>query len=448
MKIAGKRLVEIALTAACAAVLVFVLPARSEAFAGCGGSRVVYPYPIVLKGSSELLGTHVGSLSASSYRNGVWLDVAIQVEEVNASGDYVLEDGLPYTRGTDDGLFDDNDELAFMGDDLGDDFKFSDVPSELRERATHSWKVGFCRGNKLAGYFLLQSRFVHSHVTGTNYVRFDRESGTISSEVYQYRFHDKNPVLLGEVALKKEGKTVKVIDSSHFVMPLRTPFFMPNMMFEDQDFASMIESWQSGPVRTIIAVGVKYTSFLSLFKLHLFSELVFYKNRFVIPTKIEFVFSPRKFLNPGSGVAYAFKLPAEQNWRFESNLSVLPDYGPDRYFEEGKRASQQNEFSAMAHGRDGSLIARVSVDENARAMVPMPIMLYAEDFSSKMKRESWPWLARQNGDLGIFIDFSNVEKGMYNFGLDLLLSSKADERFTDYGYVDAVWHQLPSSDSD
>lgn len=428
-------------TAALTAAAFFVLPTVLEA--ACSGARQDYPYPVVLKGPPELRGVLVKLLSGTVFRGGKWTDIPIQVEEVNAAGDYVLADGLPFTRDTDDGLFDVEDEVALMGDDLGDDFAIEDVPQEIRERASANWKLTFCRGANVIGSMLLQSRFSEPLTATRKYVTFNQAENSVSSDLYEYRFHGKNPVLLGEVALINDGKKTSVIESSQFLMPLRTPFFMPNMTFRDNDFTSVIESWQSGPVRTIIAVGVKYTSFLSLFKLHLFSELVFYRNRFVIPTKIEFVFSPKSFLKPGSGVAYTLKLPAEQGWRFESNLAAVPMVGPDRYFEKGPRASSQESFYAVAHGRDGSLVARVSVDEKAKAMVPMPIMLRAEDFSSVKKQEVWPWLARQNGDLGVFIDFSNVEKGMYNFGLDLLLSSKADERFTDYGIVDAVWHRLP-----
>jgi hypothetical protein len=427
-----------------AALLVAVTVAAAEAaFSACTGTRQNYSYPVVLKGPPELRGVLVKLLSGTVLRDGKWVDIPIQVEEVNAEGDYVLEGGLPYTRDTDDGLFDSEDEVALMGDDLGEDFALESVPQGIRERASANWKMTFCRGDRLIGHMLLQSRFSDPRPPARNYVTFDQAANAVSSDLYEYRFHQKNPVLLGEVALKKDGRRTSVIESSQFQMPLRTPFFMPNLTFRDSDFTSVIESWQSGPVRTIIAVGVKYTSFLSLFKLHLFSELVFYRNRFVIPTKIEFVFSPRSFLKPGSGVAYALKLPAEQGWQFESNLAALPMVGPDRYFDNGPRAATQDSFYAVAHGRDGSLLARVSVDEKARAMVPMPIMLRAEDFASKQKQEVWPWLVRQNADLGVFIDFSNVEKGMYNFGLDLLLSSKADERFTDYGLVEAVWHRLP-----
>lgn len=438
MKIAADALLYLAniataLTLACSALMALA----------CGGDQAVYKYPIVLKGQPELRGVGVDRISGSIFRNGQWSDIPLQVEEVNAEGDYVLSGGLPFTRDTDDGLFDAGDEIALMGEDLGTDFEITAVPQDYKDRALNSWKIKFCRDHQVIGFLLLQNRREGVSAGRTSYVTYNAPTKSISTEVYQYNFHNTNPVLLGEVFLNKDGKKISVIESSQFLMPLRTPFFVPNLNFRDSDFTSVIESWQSGPVRTIIAVGVKYTTFLSLFKLHLFSELVFYKNRFVVPTKIEFIFSPKKFLKPGSGVSYVLKLPAEQNWTFESNLAPVPSVDPDLYVKSGPRASTQDEFFAIARGRDGALVASVRVDEKAKSMVPMPLMLKSEDFKSERNKDNWPWLAKQNGDLGVFIDFSNVEKGLYNFGLDLLLSTKADERFADYGLVDTVWHQVP-----
>ena len=438
MKIAGK------LTLLVATFSLLLAPSAGAATASdCAGEKILYGYPIVLAGPTQLHGAGVDTVRGVAFKNGAWVDIPIQVEEINAAGDYVLEGGQPFTRNTDDGFFDDKDEIALMGEDLGDDFSLDDVPVDIKQRALQSWKVKFCRGGRLAGHMLLQTQYVAYKANPKSYVTYDGAQLLVGSDLYEYKFHPKNPVLLGEVALKKDGKKISVIESSQFLMPLRTPFFMPNMVFKDSDFTSTVESWQSGPVRTIIAVGVKYSSFLSLFKLHLFSELVFYRNRFVIPTKIEFIFSPRSILKPGSGVSYVLKLPAEQGWKFESNLASFPDMSPDDYMKKGPKALAQEEFYAIARGRDGALVASVRVEEAARAMVPMPLILESGDFSSDKNKKNWPWMARQNGDLGVFIDFSNVEKGMYNFGLDLLLSTRADERFTDYGSVDTFWHRVP-----
>ena len=184
---------------------------------------------------------------------------------------------------------------------------------------------------------------------------------------------------------------------------------------------------------------MKYSSFLSLFKLHLFSELVFYRNRFVIPTVVEFIFDPTKFLAPGSGLAYSLRFPKDRAWKIESNLTPLPARDPDEVVDKGPTAAGTDVFTARGHSKDGAFLVQVRVDEKARKNVPPPFLIRAPEFASKEHQKHWPWLADMPGDLGVYLDFSRIKQGTYNFGLDLLLSPKADESFADYGSVESEW---------
>src|SRR5690606_15542028 len=95
-------------------------------------------------------------------------------------------------------------------------------------------------------------------------VRFDKTQGVITTDLYRYTFKKEHPALLGEVALRKNGQEYPVFARSDFLMPPSTAWFLPDLTFRSDEFESAIESWQSGPLRTIVAVGVKYTSFLGL----------------------------------------------------------------------------------------------------------------------------------------------------------------------------------------
>ena len=430
-------------------LLVYAAAAAPAARAApdCAGPRLGYDYPIVLKGVPVLRGQSVGRFAAfrrvaAGPAAARWERVAVQVDEVNAHGDFVLAEGLPFTRGTDDGIFDDNDEIVFDGAALGDDFVEADVPPELR--GVTRWHAGFCRAGHRLGDLLVVNSAVLPPWRGPAQVRFDAKAGEVSSDLYDYKFSPGNPVLLGEVLLRHGAAASPVISSTSFLMPLETPFYMPNMTVRDADFTSSIESWQSGPLRTIVAVGVKYSAFLSLFKLHLFSELVFYRNRFEIPTVIEFIFDPSRFLAPGSGLAYSLRFPPGHAWEIESNLAALPAKDADELVESGPRATSVDSFYAKGSRPEGSFLVQVRVDPKARAQVPPPFLLREADFRSEALAEHWPWLRKIPGDLGVYLDFSQIRKGVYDFGLDLLLSPKAHESFTDYGSVDSHWQVLPS----
>ena len=153
------------------------------------------------------------SFAAKARVKGQWRDIAIQVEEVNAKGDYVLDGGLPFTKGTDDGIVDGNDELVLDGAELGDDFTLADVANEDLKAAFGSWKVGVCRGEKRVGFALVQSLRVDpkpfsAKAGAPAAVRFDEQKGEIVTDLYRYKFKESNPVLLGEVALKHDDREI------------------------------------------------------------------------------------------------------------------------------------------------------------------------------------------------------------------------------------------------
>lgn len=407
-----------------------------------GGARGAYDYPIVERGPKALIGQPVRNLSAYARQaNGTWHRIALQVDEVNAHGDYVLAGGIPYTAGTDDGILDANDEVVLLGEELGADFAAAAIPGWIKSDGASFWKFSAKSASAAIGYALIVSGKVVAPNAAARQVVFDERAGTIVTSAYKYTFAKPNPALLGAVVLP--GGT-PLIKSSQFLMPLRTPFFMPNITVLDTDFTSQIECWQSGPIRSIVAVGVNYTSFLSILKLHLFSELVFYRQKFEIPTKIEFIFDPQTLLKPGSGLFYSLHFPDGRGWVIDSNLAALPAAAPDDVVEEGPKAAGTPVFQAQ--GREagiGSFLVRVRVDERAKANVPPPFLIRKADFTDPAKNSFWPWIARAPGDLGVFLDISQVRKGIYDFGLDLILSPKADETFKDYGTVNVDWQQLP-----
>jgi hypothetical protein len=332
---------------------------------GAAASPAGYTYPIVMKGPAALVGQVIANLAAYARSpDGAFRQIALQIDEVNARGDYVLSEGIPYTARTDDGILDENDEVVVRGDEIGRDFKLADLPPSLRSEALQKWKVGFRLPTHGLGYILLVAGKSRAAAAEPGEVSFDHEAGLIRTAAYTYSFQKGNPALLGEVKLAAGGQLIK---SSKFLMPLRTPFFMPDLTFVDTDFSSQIESWQTGPIRSIVAVGVRYSSFLSLINLHLFSELVFYREKFAIPTKIEFIFDPSAFLKPGSGLFYSLSFPDGHMWSVDSNLAPLPARPADEVGEDGPKAAGTEVFQARGHqAQGGSFLVSVRVDPRAR----------------------------------------------------------------------------------
>ena len=410
---------------------------------GCSLPQKVYRYPIVLKGPSELHVFEIHSLMAFARRKDGFERVPIQIDEVNQRGEFVLDQGLPFTVRTDDGIFDDNDEVVIDGTQLGLAITDRDLPVSLAPEGVALYRLRACQNGVFLGDLLLVSG--HRSLLMASeppQVTFDPVTATVVSSLYRYYFPKTHPAMLGEVHLRHAGQEWPLTRSAQFLMPLKTSPWLPDFTFETEDFQSVIESWRTGPIRSIVAVGVKYSAFLSIFRLHLFTELVFYRNRFEIPTPIEFIFDPSSYLEPGSGIVYSLELPPGQSLRFESNLPRLPGVPARQALEEASTQPSPQHYIAEAHRAEGSIRIEVTTDTRMLERSPPPFMIAASDYENKAIQRHWPWLSRLRGDLGIYIDFSGLRQGVYDFALDLLLSSDANERFTDYGNVKAEFDPL------
>lgn len=402
-----------------------------------------YSFPIVRKGDPDLIGISVNKVVAFSTIKGQWKKIRVQIDEVNSNGDYVLEGGMPFTKASDDGIFDANDELALSGTDLGDDFQATDVPKDIAGTAKRVLKIRLCSKERFYGAALIVAQYEYASAIWSPMVALDVDKLEVASKSYRYNFRKDNPALLGEVFLRDAtGTEFGIFSSSDFQLVLKLPWYLPDFTLTNSDFTSLIESWRTGPVRTIVAIGVKFKKFLSVFNFHLFSELVFYDEGFQIPTVIEFPFDAYRYLRPGSGIAYALSFPKGRQWPINTNLAHLPLQSAEQVIASGMTADFTEQFFALARRPEGSVKVMVRVGENARRMVPPPFYVQSQQFGETKWSKYWEWLGDMEGDFGVFLDISRVKKGRYDFGLDLLLSPKADESFEEYGQLRADWTQI------
>ncbi len=404
-----------------------------------------YRFPIVLSGNLPIAGHDVRNLIALSWQNRKWQRIPIQIDQRNAKDEYVLADGLPFTKDSDDFFFDANDELVFAGRHLGQSFTKKDLQhitaQSWLKNAANVWQINTCQNKKFLGALLLASVPNTPKLRSAAAVVFDEVQKKVTSPYYRYEFHDKKAALLGKIFLKDGTKEVEAIASSSFMMIAKLPWFLPNMQLDENSFESEIESWQSGPVRTIVAVGVKFKNFLSFLNLHMFSELVFYEGLFQIPTEIHFPIEAKKLLKPGSGLAYAIHFWRPDDWKIETNMTRLPPRDPQWVVDHVQELSPQKLYFARGthSSREWSFMTKVRVDEKAVRSFPPPLLLQRADFEDKNIAMHWPWVRQLKGDWGVFLDLSKVNRGVYDFGLDLVLRTEAYQDLTDYDSARAFW---------
>ncbi len=402
-------------------------------------------FPIVFHPQLIFYGENPNRIEAWRFENGIWSQVPLQIDEVNSDGNYVLDEGIPYTKFTGDNRLGVKDEMSVNGASLGWTFTPAQISKTLMARFTAASKtsrVDFCGTN--TGY--LGSLLIGVTKVPAKSIPFislfTRATAEVNTSNYRYRFRDGQPMLMGQVSLKTPAGEAPVFAGSSFVMPLIPKlFFLPSFYFGEKDFTSEIECWKSGPVRSIVAVGAKLQKFFSLIDLHLFSELVFYERYFQIPTKIEFIFDPSKYMARGTGLAYVLKYPDNLDWNLSSNLASLPigGAGVGPLAHTAFDIAKDGRFSIKGESAIGSFAVNIHVDEGALKQAPPPYIVHKESFLDKGMLSKWPWLKKSIGNLGVFIEISHVHRGIYDFGLDVALSNQAHDTFTDFQAVSANW---------
>ena len=416
-----------------------------------------YNYPVVLQGPSALFGLPVRNFVAFSFKRDAneskskkpkWQKIPLQIDERNNRGEFVLEGGLPFTKDSDDFRMDANDEFVFHGNNIGERFTQKDLQSKeiatWVRKSSGQWRLDLCNDSKDFGAVLVLAMPHESRDIVNVAVNLNVEQKKINAKQYRYEFNNAQPALLGQIFLNREKGEMEAIAGSSFLMIAQTPWYMPDIYLGDKSFQSEIESWQVGPVRTIVAVGVKFKKFLSLFNWHMFSELVFYENMFQIPTEIQFPFDANKILKPGSGMVYALNFHQPHEWNITTNMQKIPQDGPAWFAKNVAGQEKQKMYFAQGQhqSRDWSFFVKVRVDEEAATRFNPPLLVQHDDFKDEKIKKAWPGLKRMSGDLGVFLDVSKVNKGAYDFGLDLVLRTGAYQSFTDYGSIQSYWQPL------
>ena len=177
--------------------------------------------PVILLGAQVpgLDGVDISHLFAYANIGGVWIQVPIQVDEVDSNGVFIVEDGV----------LDGNDEIVFMAKDGGT----SVPPSQWIEN----------QGSKVFPRYEIQTTnplipseisylYIYSATlpaTYEDYVDWNLSKMEIQSSVYSMSI--TNTTFIGLDSLSLNGHDVDILDRSKFVASVRC-YYQPGMYFD------------------------------------------------------------------------------------------------------------------------------------------------------------------------------------------------------------------------
>ena len=400
----------------------------------------------------EMLAIPAHGLRAFVRYEKKWSEIPVQIDERDRNGDYVLEHGLPFTANGGDDRFNGNDEMVielpanFSGSREFSDAAARDWLAHLTKRSPtdkaestpansdaipQMSRLKITVGPHKAPVLLISgliSGLISKDLRPASGVDFNPDKSRVTTASYRYQFNKFNPAALGQLDIPSEaakGSGLTTINrDGGFAIWLKPPWLCPTVTKSYKDIPGAIESWRSGPIRTIVAVGSKYSAFWSLVRAHLFSELVFYRDRFQIPSVIEIPFSPESLLGTDSGFAYGLQMTG----KVTSNMD-RPDHGPARV--------------SVQH--PSGLILTATVDPVLARAGAMPKVWMGDEAPSESQAIPPPvirWFKENDVTTGFFVDISKMKRGRYDFSLDLQSPIKANQDHTDFLICKSVWTQV------
>jgi hypothetical protein len=420
-------------------LLSFLMLLATALFDGTGASASVHSAPVVLQGHRIKLATHYPVQMYRLFKTdekGAAVSIPFQIDEINEWGDYVLPSGGTITANTGNGIFDLQDEIAFMGDDVGPiqtpkSFPEGKTPSLLFEiKASYPGKNvgGDDNGAVYLGIYFQNPPALSER----SYVFFKTDTAEVITSRYRYGFDQKNWLVSRRVEMLKKGteKTpdfVPLLESTTFFMKADLKYFL-TVEASHRSIESALEAYKIGPVRSIVRISFHYTFLKLNFELGMYTEVSFFSNAVYLPAILYNPLNGKKSLNSGSGFYYGMAMRENPgDFRIETNMPPYKKSGLLSFL--GSAPKVEDLYWIMATGKDRMLYMEISPSKEMRAEGAIP-MLYREDKPGpeiKDRNKDAPKeLGESNVNMALYFDMTKFSDGEHSMAFRLFFENVND----------------------
>ncbi|MCX6118349.1 MAG: hypothetical protein NT027_12460 [Proteobacteria bacterium] len=404
--------------------------------------------PIVIKGKSV---SAIARYPNDKYRlfrttpSGAAEAIPFQIDEINDDGDYVLDQGQDVTKNTGNGIFDVQDELSFMGDDVGPALEPTSWPS-LKPNIVYEISVTFPGTNPMGpnlGAVYVGIYFgAIPELSPRNYVVFNRAQALVHTSRYKYQFDSRNWLVAKSVEVAKADTNPieyePVLDSTTFYMKGDLRYFI-TVEVNHRSIDSELEAWRSGPIRSLIRVSFFYKVLKLKIQLDMYTEISFFSNAVYLPAIIYNPIDGRKSLNPGSSMYYGLSLRENpQSFAVETNMDPAPIDTSSQLLNSGRsflnkfmgktqdKKASQGLYWLSAQGKGKSIYLEITPSSALQQEGVAPT-IYKEDVSAAdMKNRSnddVSPLGKSPVNLGVAFDITRFAEGEHVMGFRLFFEN-------------------------
>jgi hypothetical protein len=353
-------------------------------------------------------------------------------------GDYVLDQGSPITAKTGNGIFDLQDELALMGDDIGPAEQPrhwpGPTPSEIYEigfdyRGLAMPPAVWAPTRKTGAVYLALYRDTAPKTALNQYVVFNRQEAEVRTSRYRYGFDQKNWLVSRNVEMNlppPNDKThLQILDSTTFYLKADLKYFL-TFEANHKSVSSELEAFKIGPVRTIVRISYFYTLLKLNFQLGMYTEISFFSNAIFLPAILYNPIDGPNALNSGSGFYYGLALKDNpQDYKIETNMEPWQESGLLSFLKKPfGRTLPSYWLSAM--GSDRMLYLEMTPSTQMTKLGASPTF-YQENMSGdaiKSRGNDKPRpLGKSPVNLGMYFDLTRFSEGDHMVGFRLYVEN-------------------------
>jgi len=397
-------------------------------------SASIHRAPIVLKGHQIKSATQY---PINRYRlfstgpDGRANAVPFQIDEITVWGDYVLDQGSDVTAKDGNGVFDLQDELAFMGDDVGlprppDDWGARKPDAVYEIKFTFS---GPSTAPAQAGaVYLAVYHMQPPALSPKSYVSFNKEAGEVQTSRYRYQFDRNNWLVVRGVDMVGTGTNAfeRILDSSTFFMRADLKYFL-TLQVNHRAIESALEAYRIGPVRSIVRVSFHYRFLRLNFELGMYTEVSFFSNSVILPAVLYNPLDGKRNLNSGSGFYYGFALNGNpKDYNIDTNI---PAYAPAGLLDFLKTKRTEAKYWFTASTADRMMYVEIEPSEDMRKLGAVP-QLYLENQPGSVLAQRPSDSAKPLGEspvnMGLYFDMTRFTKGEHSLAFRLFFENRFD----------------------
>lgn len=360
--------------------------------------------------------------------------IPFQIDEVNQLGDYVLDGGVQPNADSGNRYFDGQDELSFMGDDVGPVLPPKLWPQGRKPDVIYELRLQHPSQQERSGAVYIGVFFRDPpKLVERRYVVFDVNQDQIRTSRYSYHFDPRNYLVVDDIKMRSsdpQSEDLSLIDSSTFYMKADLKYFL-TVFANHRSVDSRLEAYRSGPIRTIVRVSFFYTFLKLKFEVGMYTEVSFFSNAVLLPAVMYMPIDGIKHFNDGSGFYYGFALQDNPSqFEFATNMQSVTESSTSWLSFLKRSQSSSDLYWASLVGKDRMMYVELQLSKAMLEAKNIPRYYLssqsASDLPPNPKHEIRP-LGQSPVNLALYFDLTKFKEGEHQLGFQLFFENKRDD---------------------